>query len=76
MLDIKIFKKYAQKYKHKTLFELITETDENKIFKVDQNTDQKMKKTISFEIELDENHLAEKLKYHQLIVIRTLIRLI
>ena len=27
----KIFKKYAQKYKHKTLFKLITETDENKI---------------------------------------------
>ena len=27
----KIFKKYAQKYKNKTLFELITETDENKI---------------------------------------------
>ena len=29
----KIFKKYAQKYKHKTLLELITETDENKILK-------------------------------------------
>ena len=27
----KIFKKYAQKHKNKTLFELITETDENKI---------------------------------------------
>ena len=27
----KIFKKYAEKHKHKTLFELITETDENKI---------------------------------------------
>ena len=29
---------------------------------MNQNTDQKMKKTISFEIELDENHLAEKIK--------------
>ena len=27
----KIFKKYAEKHKHKTLFELIAETDENKI---------------------------------------------